>query len=219
MLHVLPRTVDTALQGGVPAAYVGFVARNFDRVVRAASACAFPGQLGRATAGELGLSAALYALAGYINGPREWPDAWEEWAGVARWKAKNLARDLLAQRRRAAVDSFDAACELESGETCGSPLLARASLETYHEQASQEARKARIAAVRYAISHVVDLMPGHNRARTRGIVRAVYQDGEALPKVAARFGVSGNHLFQILFRFREAFKANGRRYMAEYLAA
>lgn len=216
----LPKVVYEAFTKGIPAERQAFVDASYERVVkkveaRVGSKC----RMGAAAAESMAVAAASYTLAAFVNGEAAWPEDVNDWIGLARWKAEKLALDVVQcrkTRREQSVDEVRTSC---AGEVMDSPSIFAASMDAWRAAEAAKERQAQIRAVRYAIPKVAFAMAGKNVLRNFKIVRAVYQDGISIPEVAVRFQIKENAVYQCLFRFRDAFEQDGRRYMDEYLAA
>lgn len=216
----LPKVEHEAFAKGVPACRQAFVDANYSRVVEKVKACvSYKCRMGAAAAESMAVAAASYTLAGFVNGETAWPEDVNDWIGLARWKAEKLALDMVQCRKTRREQSVDEVWTSREGEVMDSPYIVEASMDAWRAAEAAKERQAQIRAVRYAIPKVAFAMAGKNVLRNYKIVRAVYQDGRSIPEVAVRFQIKENAVYQCLFRFRDAFEQDGRRYMDEYLAA
>ena len=175
--------------------------------------------IGQADAQDIAAASSLYALRSYVNGKRPWPQTQEDWANQATWKATCLARDLIARAKRMPTSFLDEEATTDEGEPLmDSPVMVQASLQVWRDRQAAEERRCRRAAIRYAVPKVVHDMHTRNELRTLKVVEAVYYSQLPIPEVCQRFeGLNRNHLYQILFRFRDCFAEEGRHYMDEFL--
>lgn len=173
----------------------------------------------QADARDLAVASSLYALRSYINGKRPWPQTLADWANLAMWKATNLARDLIARTKRMPTSFLDGETITDEGETLtDSSVMVQASLQVWRDRQAAEERRCRHAAIRYAVPKVVHDMHTQNELRTLKVVESVYFHQLSISEVCQCFeGLNRNHVYQILFRFRDCFAEEGHRYMDEFL--
>ena len=168
---------------------------------------------------EIAASAAIYVLSGCQTGKVAWPKSEGDWANMATWKAENLARDLIDRSKNRPEWSYDEVTISEEGEVkAESLLMVEASMDAWRRRQTENDRLLKIEAVRYATMKVANRLPtkGGNFLRNRKIVCSVYLDDLPMGEICQRYGLSRNHVYQILFKFRDMFAELGEKYMDEF---
>lgn len=204
----------------IPANYRPLVVEGFSKVVTEVSGKVRSRfHLDVETAESFATEAAFYVLAGCQSGKVAWPATAKDWANMATKKAINLGRDLYDYRKRHPMSFFDEEQVNVEGEIAAeSPLMGEASMAVWHRQQEEHERLLKNKAVDYATLKIADQMPtkGTTVFRNRKIIRAAYLDDIPVPEICQRYGIKANNIYQILFRFRDAFKESGKKYMDEY---
>lgn len=159
-------------------------------------------------------AAVQYVLSGCMTGKCVWPATVSDLGKMAAKKGCWLLDDFAAAQKRRGEDSLDALdINDDGGFAAESRLMGQASLEVWRSQQAEDGRQSRIRAVDYAIHRIADMMP--NR-RDGHVVRAMYIKGAKVSVMSRCFGIAENHVYQILFKFRELCAIHLRRYMDEY---